>query len=147
MSFKHYLKESEDNYKEEINKTLKKLPKKHAALVKSFKYEFHGGSTLKNDHEHVGLIDTKKKKIIIAAPFFYSREHTLLHEIAHLVYATLSKELKEKWTKIVKNTKIKKEDRQNAEELFAHSYSNYYEKNPVSKFDFPEWRNFIKNLP
>lgn len=147
MSFKHYLKESEDSYKEEINKTLKKLPKKHAALIKSFKYEFHGGNTLKNDNEHVGLIDTKKKKIIIASPWNYGREWTLLHELGHMIYATLDKKLKNEWENIVKKTKMRKEDRQNAEELFCHSYSCYYVKNKITKFDHPKWHEFIKNLP
>jgi hypothetical protein len=146
MTFKQFLTESEDSYKSEIKKTISKLPAKHAALIKGFKYEFQSTSTLKNDNEHVGLIDTKRKKIIIAAPWFYGREWILLHELGHMIYATLDINLKNKWAKIVKNTKMKKEDRQNAEELFCHSYSCYYAKNKITKFDFPEWRNFIKGL-
>jgi Zn-dependent peptidase ImmA (M78 family) len=146
MSFKHYLKESENSYKEEINKTLKKLPKKHAALIKSFKYEFQGTNTLKNDGEHVGLIDTKKKKIIIASPWNYGREHTLLHEIGHLVYATLNNETKKKWAGITKNTKMEREDRQNPEELFCHAYATCYAKNKIDKFNHPTWCKFIEDL-
>lgn len=148
MSFKQYLKDSEESYKEEVEKTLKKLPKSHSALIKDFKYEFVGSNTLKNDDDHVGLIDTKRKKIVIAAPFYYSREHVILHELAHLIWLKIIKnDTKKQWKKIAKNTKLKKEDRQNEEELFAHAYSNYYDKNPVVKFNFPEWRNFIKSLP
>ena len=91
---------------------------------------------------------TPKKIITIAAPWRYSRSHCLLHELAHLVYAKfMNSDLIKKWTKIAKSTKMKKEDRQDVEELFAHAYSNYYEKNPVVKFDFPEWQEFIKSLP
>ena len=148
MSFKEYLIKSEDSYKEEIQKTLNKLPKGHSALIRGFKIEFQGGNTLKGDIEHVGLVDVEKKKIIIAAPWNYGKSHCLLHELGHLVYAKfMTSDLIKEWQKIVKSTKMKKEDRQPLEELFAHAYSNYHEKNPVVKFDFPGWREFIKNLP
>jgi hypothetical protein len=73
MSFKQYLIKSEDSYKEEIQKTLNKLPKNHAALIKGFKIDFGKENTLKNDPEHVGLVDLAKKKITIASPWNYGR--------------------------------------------------------------------------
>jgi len=148
MSFKQYLKDSEESYKEEIKETLKKLPKRHSNLIKDFKYEFLGSNTLKNDNEHVGLIDPKNKKIIIAAPFHYGRSHVLLHELGHIIWSKiLTNELRKQWKKIVKSTKMESSDRQNAEELFCHAYSAHYEKNPPSKFDYPEWHKFIESLP
>lgn len=148
MSFKQFLIKSEDSYKEEISKTLKKLPSSHSALIKGFKFEFQGGNTLKFDNGHVGSIDVKNKKIIIAAPWSYGREWTLLHELGHLIYANfLNPNLIKEWKKIAKSTKMKKEDRQDPQELFCHAYSSFYAKNSVVKFNFPEWDQFIRNVP
>lgn len=148
MSFKQYLKDSEESYKKEIKRTLNKLPKSHAALIKNFKFAFLGSNTLKNDDQHVGLIDTKHKKITIASPWNYGREHTLLHEVGHLVWAEfVNDDLKKKWKSIVKNTKMKRGDRQNPEELFSMAYATHFVKNPISKFDYPEWHKFIESLP
>ena len=147
MSFKQYLIQTEESYKEEIKKTLNKLPKGHAALIKGFKFEFQGESTLKNDSGHVGLIDVNKKKIVIAAPWNYGREWTLLHELGHLIWEQfVTVDLMKTWKEIVKKTKIKKEDKQPPEEMFAHAYASHYAKNQIVKFDFPKWHNFIKNL-
>ena len=148
MSFREYLIKSENSYKEEIKKTLNKLPATHSALIKGFKFEFQGGNTLKNDTQHVGMIDVAKKKIIIAATFRYGREWTILHELAHLIYAKfLTPVLIKEWKKITKSTKMKKEDRQDPQELFCHAYSCFYSKNKIVKFDFPEWEEFIKKVP
>lgn len=146
MSFKQYLADAEKSYQTEINQTLKAIPERHKSLIKGFKFEFQGGNTLKGDNEHIGLIDTKHKKIIIAAPWNYPRSFTLLHEIGHLIYAQLSDKEKEAWSKIVKKTKMKKADRQPDEELFSMGYAGTYAKNKITKFDHPEWQNFIKQL-
>lgn len=146
MWFKEYLLESETNYEEEIKKTLNQLPKSHAALIKGFKYEFQGGNTLKGDNGHVGLIDTKRKKIIIAAPWNYPRQFTLLHELAHLLYKKLPPEIKKKWAKIAKNTKIKKGNKQGIEESFCMAYGATYCKHPPLTHHHKEWIEFIKNI-
>lgn len=144
MTFKQFLTESEDSYKSEIKKTINKLPAKHAALIKGFKFKFKGGNTLPNDNEHVGCIDTKTKTVTIASPWNYGREHTLLHELAHLVWATLDESLHKKWTAIVKKTKDKQD--QPPEELFCHAYAATYANNKVSIHDHPLWEKFIKSL-
>ena len=148
MLFKEYVIKSEESYKEEIKKTLNKLPKSHAALVKGFKFTFQSTNTLSGDSGHVGVINTKNKKITIAAPWNYGREYTLLHEIGHLIFAHfLTPDLVKEWEKIVKSTKMKRGDRQPAEELFSMSYATFYAKNKLSKFEFPEWHKFIAKVP
>jgi hypothetical protein len=147
-SFKQYLIDSEKSYKEEIKNTLKKLPKNHAALIKGFRFEFQGENTLKGDDGHVGLINPKKKTITIASPWNYGREYTLLHELGHFVYASfMTPELKKQWVKLVKSTKMEKEDRQPPEELFCMAYANHFAKHKHTMFTFPKWETFIENLP
>jgi len=145
MTFKQFLTESEDSYKSEIKQTISKLPAKHAALIKGFKFNFKGGNTLPNDNEHVGCIDTKAKTVTIASPWNYGREFTLLHELAHLVWATLEKPIQDKWAKVVKKTKEDHQN-QNPEELFCHAYANTYAKNKIVIHDHEQWEKFIKGL-
>ena len=146
MQFRTFLIESESDYKEELKKTISKIPKAHAALIKGFKYIFQGTNTLKNDGEHVGLIDQKNKKIVIASPWNYGREYTLLHEIGHLVYENfMTDELKKQWKRIVERTKDKQN--QGAEELFCMAYANTYAKNKIEIHSHGEWEQFIKKLP
>lgn len=146
MEFRNFITES-SSYESDINKTLKKLPNSHRKLIEKYKFNFQPHNGLKGDSDHIGVIDPDKKTITIAAPWNYSRELTLLHEVGHLLWEILPKEIKNKWKTIVENTKMKKGDRQNPEELFCMSYSNYYVSNPVCKFDHPSWKAFIKNLP
>ena len=116
-------------------------------LIAKFKYNFLGSYTLKNDNQHVGLIDTKNKKIVIASPWNYGREHTLLHEIGHLVWAKfVDDDLRKQWESIVKATKMEKEDRQNAEELWCHAYASHFAKNKITKFSHPTWEKFVKKV-
>jgi hypothetical protein len=147
MQFEQFLLESEQEYKSDIKNTLNKIPKSHAALVGGFKYEFQNTNTMKYDGDHIGLVDMKNKKIIIASPWNYGREYTLLHELAHMVWAKfMTKDLIKNWSKVVKNTKEEKQ-KQNDEELFCMAYANYYAKNKIVIHTHDTWADFIKNLP
>ena len=128
-------------------KTLKKLPKSHQGLVKGYKFVFQPGNGLKGDSEHVGLIDEEKKTITVAAPWYYGREYTFLHEVAHLVWKYLvDKNLRHKWGETVKNTKDERQH-QGEEELFCMAYANYYAKNKIVIHTHDAWEKFIKKLP
>ena len=143
--FKKYFHEDED-----VSKTIAKLPHSHQQLAKQFKVLFEPQNTLQGDDDHVVMVTNKPRPLIkIAAPMYHSREHTLLHEIAHLVYETFVKgtPLEKEWAVIAQNTPMKKQDRDNAEEYFAHAYGTFYSKNRLTKFDIPEWMEFIKRLP
>jgi len=146
MNFKVFLTESEKKKNlEDVNKTLKKLPKKYRDLFKGFKFKFEADNTLNGDNEHVGLIDTEKKTITIAAPWNYGREFTLLHEIAHLVWGHfLEDDLKKKWNHMAKNTKNKVND--GLEELFCMAFANSFAKNKIGIHTHPKWEKFIKEL-
>ena len=140
MQFKIFLKESE---KKDVEETLSRLPEKHQKLLKGYKFKFENGSTLKKDGEHVGVIF--KDTIKIASPFYYSREHVLLHEIAHLIWAYgVSKEQKEEWNKLAKSTKDNKE--KNHEESFCNAYASVYSKHTHETYNYPDWRKFILKL-
>lgn len=150
MNFKLYLEGEE---KEDIKKTIAKLPKQHQNLLKGYKYSFHGGNTLKGDKENIGMI--YKDKITVASPWFYSREYVLLHEIAHLVYEKLmTDKLKKEWSELISKTKTEQKKKQhtrsknaidqNNEELFCMAYAATYAKHPVKTFLHPEWQKFIK---
>lgn len=154
INFKLYL-ESEE--KDDIKKTIAKLPKKHQALLRGYKYKFQGGNTLKGDKENIGMIFNDK--ITVASPWRYGREYTFLHEIAHLIFEKLvDKNTRNEWSKLLKTTKpeqIKKIKttgknvealKQNDEEIFCMVYAQAYADNPVVKYDHPEWVKFIKEL-
>lgn len=156
MEFQKFLIESEAN---DIQKTLKKLPTSHQYLVQDYQISFESGASLKGDKKHVGLIDEEKKKIVIASSWHYPNEYVLLHEIGHLIWGKLMTTIQKKnWEKLIKSTKsdqISKIEnqgkkptaiKQNPEELFCMSYSQFYCNNPLMRFDNKEWQNFIKNL-
>jgi len=144
MNFKEFL-ERADTYENNAKETLKKLPKRHRALVKSYKFKFISSPTL-SDGENVGFIDEKKKTITIAAPWNYGREFTFLHEIGHTVWKYLvDKDMRKAWTQIVKRTKNKQD--QNNEELFCMAYANEYANHQDVIHNHPEWSRFIKALP
>lgn len=138
--FKKWVTEDDD-----VKATLAKIPKSHQKLVKGFKIVFEPRNTLEGDDGHVGMVINKPKKMIrIASPWNYGREFTLLHEVAHLVWAVfMTPELKKEWGAITKRTKDKKKD-ENEEELFCHSYANTYAKNKVTIHDHAEWDKFIR---
>lgn len=151
--FKLFIENEEDDNVKEI---IAKLPKSHQKLLRGFKVKFTPGNTLKNDKEHVGYIHNDK--IVVAAPWSMSRSFVFLHEVSHQLFEHLfTKELKKKWSDLVKSTKsdhmksVNKEARsaldQNDEEIFAMAYANYYCKHKLKTYDHPEWMEFIKNLP
>ena len=131
----------------DVQKTIAKLPKRHQELVRGFEITFEGGNTMKGDGQHIGLVkDSPKKVIVVAAPWNYGREYALLHEIAHLVWATfVTPEMKEHWQQIVNNTDEKQN--QNAEELFCMAYANHYANNRIVIHTHDTWDEFISKLP
>jgi len=140
-SFYLLLEKIQSEEEKNVKATLKKIPKEHAALIKGFNLKFTPNNTLKNDKEHIGFIH--KKNIVVAAPYNYGREFTLLHEIAHMVWEKLvSKELKVKWNNIYK--KYKKKLGQNSEEIFCMVYSNIYVRHKLETYDNKELEDFIK---
>ena len=143
MNFKRFLIES---HMSDVRKTLGKLPKKHSALLKGYKFKFENGNELKGDNEHIGFIDEDNKVVTISAPYNYGREFTLLHEIGHAVWKYFVIEnLRKKWISIVEKTKHKQS--QGAEELFSMAYANAYVKNKIEIHFHPEWETFIRKLP
>ena len=158
MRFKDFL-ESDSGMGEEkrdVLKTVGKLPPTHRNLIKGFDWKFQGGNTLSGDDQHVGYMDNYEKEIAVAAPWNYSREFTILHEIAHTVWERLPNQLKHQWAAIIQKTKHQQAANnpdnkdclnQNPEELFCMSYASFYAKHKVATYNHPEWMNFIKNLP
>ena len=153
-NFKDFLLESEE--KDNVMKTIAKLPELHRKLLNGYKFKFQSGNTLKGDKESVGMIF--QDKIIVAAPWVYSREFIVLHEIAHLFFEKLmTKELRKKWSELVRKTKngqksdIEKKDKstdtlnQDDEEVFAMAYGATYAKNPPLVWYNEKWVDFIKN--
>lgn len=136
----------------DVQTTLKKIPASHSKLVKDYSFECEKDNTLKGDGGHVGVIDEKKKKITVAAPWVHSREFTVLHEIAHAVYKyIMTPKLIKEWANLYKKVKDKSEDKKGledtTEETFCMIYAQYYTKNKMMKFDHPELEEFIKKLP
>lgn len=153
-SFRIFL-ESEES--ENVKKTVSKLPKTHQKLLDGYKFKYTPGNTLQGDDQHIGYIH--QDKIVVAAPWFYSRSFTTLHEIAHLVFEKLmTPELKKKWEKLFQSTKkeqlakTSKECRsslnQGAEEIFCMVYANVYSKHKIETYNHPKWVDFIeKEVP
>ena len=144
MDFKHFLI-AESAAMTDVNQTLGKIPKKHRALFKGYKYVFEPNHTLNGDDDHIGFVDEENKTIKICAPWNYGREYTLLHEIAHGVWKyEVTKKEKKEWKKIVKNTKDKQN--QGAEELFAMAYANAYAHRKIQIHTHPKWEKFITKI-
>jgi len=140
-SFKLFFEGEEQKNVEDLIST---LPLSHKKLLGKFKFTYTPKNTLSGDNDHIGYI--YKKKIVVAAPWNYSRKFTTLHEIAHLVWEHLiEKEDKNKWSKIVKSTKEKQD--QNNEELFCMAYACYYSGEHCPRIhDHDEWKKFISSL-
>lgn len=147
MRFRDYLESDAGmgEEKQDILRTLSKLPPSHRELIRGFSWKFQGGNTLAGDDQHVGYMDDYEKKIAVAAPWNYGREFTILHEIAHTVWERVPDQLKQQWAAIVQRTKHKQQ--QSPEELFCMAYANFYAKNKIVIHDHPEWNEFIRNLP
>lgn len=143
MDFKEFLIESEQS---DIKNTLKKIPAIHAKLVKDYDISLEGGSTLKKSDQHVGEIDEKKKKITVVGGWHYGKEVILLHEIGHSVWKYLvSQDQKKKWSKLIKDNKIKNKQ-ENDEELFCMTYAAAYAKHPPKTYHNEILIKFIKNI-
>ena len=151
MNFRAFIErtqQAEEN--KDIQKMLAKLPPSHAALVKGFKWQFHGGNTLDGDSQHVGYMDDQEKEIAVAAPWHYGREFTFLHEIAHRVYEKLPAQLKQQWAvisqQLTPEQRKEKAVNQSPEELFCHSYACFYSKHQLTTYNNPLWMKFIQQL-
>lgn len=151
MNFKLFLEsEEQKEYSKDLKQTMKKLPKDHCVLIKGYKIKFEPTNTLKNDSEHIGFIDEEKKIIRIAAPWNYGRNFTLLHEIGHAVWnKKLDEKKKKEWNVLFKKEKNKikhKSLNQNAEEIFAMCYANFYSKHKILTYNNSKWMKFIDSL-
>lgn len=147
-SFREFVENNMEEEKTDIQNTLSKLPDSYQSLVKGYKWKFHSGNTLNGDNQHVGYIDDKEKTIAVAAPWNYSREFTILHEIGHKVWENFvanNQQLIQQWHQIVQNTKTKQN--QEPEELFCMAFACHYAKHKVFTHYKKEWDHFIKNLP
>ncbi len=146
MQFKKYIQNEE---KKDIQKTLKKIPKKHSLLVKDYTIHFEPNNALKGDKNHIGFIDEENKKIVISSPWNYGREYTLLHEVGHAVWKYIvSSDKKALWRKLLKEEKSKnnKDFSQNHEEIFCMCYAQYYAKNKLVKYNNEKLLKFISSL-
>lgn len=144
-----------ESIESELKKTLRKLPLKHRKLVQTYKFSFEHRPTIKGQ-DHVGEIDEKKHKIKIAAPWFHSREFTILHEVAHAVWKyILNPRLQQEWKQLLQKTKKQQiahtKDRaalnQNQEEIFCMAYASYYAEHKPFAYHNDAWMKFIKQLP
>lgn len=146
MEFKQFL-EVHDHIMKDVRKTLQKIPKRHAALVKDWKFEFQDGNGVKGDYDHIGWMERDKKKITVAAPWNYGRQYAFLHEVAHLVWENfVNEKMRKEWSKIVDSTKDPKQD-QGYEELFCMAYADTYAKNKIVIHNHDKWEEFIRRLP
>lgn len=135
-----FLQESDTDARD----TVKKLPKKYRKLLRGYQFKFQNSNTLDHDDENIGKV--QGNKITVAAPWFYPKEFTFLHEIGHVVWEKMIKgtSLEKQWKSLLKNTKNKV--KQNDEEIFCHSFSAAYSTNPPLKHYHKNLINFIKNL-
>lgn len=145
MRFRKYLSDEE---KRDVRKTLEKIPKGHAELVRGYEISFQPHNTLKGDKGHVGFIDEEKKKIVVSSPWNYGREYTLLHEIGHAVWRyILDDDDRQEWKKILKSVKSEKKGLdQDDEEIFCMCYAQRYAKNKLCRYDHPRLDKFIANI-
>lgn len=147
MRFKTFLENKENA--ENVKELLKKIPTKHANLIKDYKIIFEPDNTLEKDSKHIGFIDEEKRTIRIAAPWNYGRGFTFLHEIAHAVWKYLvTEDQKKEWKNLIKQSKKNKEEGldQNEEEIFCMIYAQNYSKNRMSKFEHPVLEKFVQKI-
>jgi hypothetical protein len=139
LNFKIFLAGEEKN---DIENTISKLPKKHQEAINNIEIEYTCGNTLDFDKNHVGQI--KNNKMVVSAPWNYSRQFTTLHEIAHVIWCKiLNDKQKKEWAKISKKKKLKEK---NIEELFCMAYANYYSKHKLLIYKNKHWEIFIKKI-
>jgi hypothetical protein len=148
MEFRQYLNEGSEGEKD-VKKTLGRIPSKHRALVKDYKFVFQPTNCLRGDNKHIGLIDEKNKTITIAAPWNYGREYTLLHEVGHAVWKyVLDDDKRAEWKKLLGpvRKRNKRDLDQNDEEIFCMAYAQAYAKNGLEKYDHDELVDFVRGL-
>lgn len=139
-----FIEQEEDK---DILKTLSNLPSDHSDLIKGYRVKLVSGNTLDNDDEHIGYMDKSPKEIVVASPWNYGREFTLLHEIGHRVWENLDNSQRQEWGKLVKQNKdSSKEFDQSEEELFCMIYAQHFTATKLKKFDFPKLLNFIQRI-
>ncbi len=141
-----FLEQEEDK---DILKTLSNLPQDHSDLIKGYRVKLVAGNTLDNDDEHIGYMDKSPREIVVASPWNYGREFTLLHEIGHRVYETLDNKSRQDWAKIVKQVKSNEQNKelnQSDEELFCMIYAQHFTATKLKKFDFPRLLDFIQRI-
>jgi Zn-dependent peptidase ImmA (M78 family) len=139
-SFKIWLETFDSKQKEDLKKTISRLPHAHQDLIKDFKFYFEKGNDLKNDKGHVGVVSTHPEKIIrVAAPWRYGREFTILHEIGHLVWAKYieNTDLEQKWKDLA---------RYEYEEDFCMAYACHFSHHKVATYLKPGWMDFITKI-
>jgi hypothetical protein len=148
MEFRQYIAEGREG-ENDVRKTIRKIPKSHARLVKGYKFKFQPSNTLKGDDGHIGFIDEEEKTITIASPWNYGREYTLLHEIGHAVWKyAMDDAKKSEWKKILGPVRKghKKELDQNDEEIFCMTYAQAYANNKMTKYDHDELVSFVRKI-
>ena len=153
MNFKIFLENEEQK---NVLKLLHSLPKKHRTLLKGYKFKYTPNNTLAGDNNHIGYIH--RDKIVVAAPWNYSRSFTTLHEIAHLVWEKLMDEkLKSKWSDLVKKTLPKQKEKfkhpaqkdaldQGVEEIFCMAYAASFSTHSPTIWYNDEWVKFMHEL-
>lgn len=147
MEFGSYFFETEE--KDDIKRTLEKIPKGHSDLVKDYKIVFQPGNCLEGDDGHIGIIDEKRKTITIASPWNYGREYTLLHEVGHAVWKFIMDAKKKRaWKKILARERRagKRHLNQDDEEIFCMIYAQHYAKNKMKKFDHESLVEFVSKI-
>ena len=155
LDFQSFIVENDQKFMKDVEHTLSGVPESHKNLIKGYTYKTEVGNTLKGDDGHVGVIDEKKKKITLAAPWYYSREMVFLHEVAHAIFKyKMTPQLKKEWNDLMKKTinamkkdnpDTKKSLIQDNEEIFCMAYAVYYSTHKNKTFYNDEWMNFIKN--
>lgn len=143
-SFIKYLSKEQKN---DVLKTLEKIPNKFSNLIKPFEIEINSRHSLKKNKRYVAYVQTHPKpKIVISSPWHHSIEFSLLHELGHIVWNNfVKKDLKKEWKELVKNTKNKRTD-ESDEENFCHAFASMYSKYKYSIHDNESWKTFISKL-
>lgn len=151
LEFKEHLKLSEKKEKDNLLKTLSKIPEKHKILLGDYTLNYINKNTL--DGKNVGSLCGKK--ILVSNSWNYGKEFVTLHEIGHVVWEKiLSKKDKKDWKKLISKTKnaqktdskSKESLNQSEEELFCMSYASKYSKHPSIVYHNKKWLKFIEKF-
>lgn len=152
MEFRRFIESEEER---NVKRLLDELPDGHRQLLKGYKFRYTPGNTLNGDNQHIGYIH--KDRIVVAAPWNYSRAFTTLHEIAHLVWEYLmDKDMKKEWSELVKKTKadhvasLNKAQRksldQGPEEIFCMAYAARFSNHAPGIWSNEKWFEFMDRV-